>query len=201
MNYLRIYNEIINNAKNTIRNCYVEKHHIIPRCMGGTDAVGNIVKLTAREHYICHWLLAKTYNTKKLWGAFAMLCVASNKHQRLTNSRMFEKARIARSMASSGNGNGMYGKASACKSHTPETKEKIRLAKLGKPRIQTVKRPPASQETKDKISKSKMGVPSRRKGIKANLIKCPHCHKIIGGEGNFNRYHGDKCKKKEKLCH
>jgi hypothetical protein len=196
MNYLKIYNQIVEKAQTTTRDCYVEKHHIIPRCMGGSNDPENIVKLTAREHYICHWLLAKTYNTKKLWGAFAMLCVSSTKHQRLTNSKLFERARIARSKASSGSGNGMYGKPSACKSHTPETKEKMRLAKLGKPRIQTVKRPPASQETKDRISKAKLGVPSKLKGRPANRIKCPHCYKIIGGEGNFNRYHGNKCKNK-----
>lgn len=34
-------------------------HHIIPRCIGGTDSHENLVKLTAREHYIAHLLLTK----------------------------------------------------------------------------------------------------------------------------------------------
>lgn len=151
MNYLKIYNQIVEKAQTTTRDCYVEKHHIIPRCMGGSNDPSNIVKLTAREHYVCHWLLAKTYNTKQLWGAFAMLCVSSTKHQRLTNSRLFERARIARSKASSGSGNGMYGKPSACKSHTNETKEKIRLSKLGKKRT-PFSRSPATEETFKKIN-------------------------------------------------
>jgi hypothetical protein len=36
---------------------YYEKHHIVPKCIGGSDRKENIIKLTAREHYIAHWLL------------------------------------------------------------------------------------------------------------------------------------------------
>lgn len=193
MNYLKIYNQIIEHAKSVSRTGYLEKHHIVPKCLNGTNDPDNLVSLTAREHYICHWLLAKHYNIKKLWGAFAMLSVSSTKHQRINNGRQFERARIARTIASSGDGNGMYGKPSACKSHTEETKEKISLSKLGKKRT-PFKRSPATEETKEKIRLAKLGVPTGRKGIKANKLECPHCRKIIGGEGNFSRYHGNNCK-------
>jgi hypothetical protein len=36
---------------------YYEKHHIVPRCWGGSDKQENLIHLTAREHYIAHWLL------------------------------------------------------------------------------------------------------------------------------------------------
>jgi hypothetical protein len=36
---------------------YYEKHHIVPKCWGGNDKHENIIHLTAREHYIAHWLL------------------------------------------------------------------------------------------------------------------------------------------------
>lgn len=54
--YTSWYYEIINKALNrTSFTFYMEKHHIIPKCMGGIQTV----KLTAREHFICHLLLTK----------------------------------------------------------------------------------------------------------------------------------------------
>jgi len=38
---------------------YVEKHHILPRCMGGGDAKANLVSVSARKHFLLHWLLTK----------------------------------------------------------------------------------------------------------------------------------------------
>jgi hypothetical protein len=40
---------------------YVERHHIHPRSLGGSDDRDNLVDLTAREHFICHWLLTKMH--------------------------------------------------------------------------------------------------------------------------------------------
>ena len=38
---------------------YVERHHVIPRSLGGSNKKSNLVALTYREHFICHWLLTK----------------------------------------------------------------------------------------------------------------------------------------------
>lgn len=151
MNYLKIYNQIINKAKNEIREGYLEKHHILPKCMGGTNEKENLVQLTAREHYICHWLLARHYKTPALLSAFAMMHIGTEKHQR--NSRNFERARIARRFANLGSNNPMFGKPSACIRHTEETKEKIRQSKLGKKRKPFKRRSP-SEETRKKLSLS-----------------------------------------------
>ena len=40
---------------------YCEAHHIIPKCLGGSDDKTNIILLTAREHYIAHLLLRRIY--------------------------------------------------------------------------------------------------------------------------------------------
>lgn len=61
MNYENHYNKLIERAKTREIEGYVEKHHIIPRCMGGDDSEENLVKLTAREHFIAHQLLVKIY--------------------------------------------------------------------------------------------------------------------------------------------
>lgn len=196
MNYIKIYNSIIENAKTKLKEGYTETHHIIPKCMGGTNDPTNLVKLSAREHYICHWLLAKYYNNKQLWAAFSMMIQSSNKHQRIITSRMFERAKIARSIATSGSNNPMYGKPSACKSHTEETKEKIRLSKLGKKRTPFTRTTP-SDETKLKMSLAKKGKSNTKlKGRILVRFTCPHCSKVIGGISNFRRYHNDNCKKR-----
>lgn len=61
--YATWYNDIVNQAKsqeNTRVSGYFEEHHILPKSLGGSNERVNIVKLTAREHYLCHWLLTKT---------------------------------------------------------------------------------------------------------------------------------------------
>lgn len=108
MDYQKIYNKIINRAQNRILEGYVEKHHIIPRCMGGTDDADNLVTLTAREHYVCHQLLTKIYPTHKgLALAAHMMCAGRS------NNRLYEWVRTrhanAMSEAQMGSGNNNYG--------------------------------------------------------------------------------------------
>jgi len=59
--YTLWYNAIIEQARDRTTNEYTELHHIQPRSLGGTDDKSNLVKLTAREHFVCHWLLIKMY--------------------------------------------------------------------------------------------------------------------------------------------
>ena len=83
MEYLKIYNRIVERATNRDVLGYVEKHHIIPKCLGGDNKKSNIVLLTAKEHYICHKLLCEIYpNESKLKYAFWRMCnVANNEYQ------------------------------------------------------------------------------------------------------------------------
>jgi hypothetical protein len=96
MNYEKIYNQIIERAK--IRNLdgYSEKHHIIPKCMGGTDIVENLVNLTAREHFLVHWILCNIHpDNLKIKFAFVMMCNVKNDKQSryIPSSRSFEHSR------------------------------------------------------------------------------------------------------------
>jgi hypothetical protein len=75
MNYQKIHDFIINRSKNRILTGFKEKHHIIPRCMGGDNSKENIAVLTPKEHYIIHYLLIKIYpSNSKLIYAFWMMC-------------------------------------------------------------------------------------------------------------------------------
>ncbi len=57
--YTRWYHNIIESAKTRPIVGYTEGHHIVPKCLGGDNSKMNIVRLTAREHFICHQLLVK----------------------------------------------------------------------------------------------------------------------------------------------
>ena len=72
MNYQAIYIRLISNKIKKIG--YVEKHHILPRCLGGTDDKENIVELYPEEHYLAHLLLCKIYpkNQKLLYATMNM---------------------------------------------------------------------------------------------------------------------------------
>lgn len=59
MNYQKIHDSIILRAKNRSLEGYSENHHIIPRCMGGTNDPENLIRLTPEEHFVVHQLLIK----------------------------------------------------------------------------------------------------------------------------------------------
>ena len=82
MNYVNVYYSIIKNRLDNPVEGYVERHHIVPKSEGGTDNDDNIVALTAREHYICHLLLAKIYNDYKMYSAFVFLQFKTKRHKR-----------------------------------------------------------------------------------------------------------------------
>jgi len=62
MNYKLIYEHLVKRGQHRpIIDGYKESHHIIPRCMGGSDEVDNLVDLTPEEHFVAHQLLVKIY--------------------------------------------------------------------------------------------------------------------------------------------
>lgn len=100
MNYRSIYLKICNRGTFRVKSKsqYYEKHHIIPKCLGGSNESSNITLLTAREHFIAHWLLCKMHKNNdvqtkfKLASAFNRMCY-HNSVNRKTTSRQFEIAR------------------------------------------------------------------------------------------------------------
>jgi hypothetical protein len=101
MNYKRIYNNLIKTRKNRVldENEYYEKHHVIPKSLGGSNKKENLVYLTAREHYIAHWLLYKIQTVKvpkyKMACAWFKMCMPNNKNQieRNFTSKQYERAK------------------------------------------------------------------------------------------------------------
>lgn len=83
MNYKKHYDLLIDRAKSRVLTTYVERHHIIPRCVGGSNSKENIVELTPEEHYVAHQLLVKIYpDVDALVFAANKMTVSSNTHKR-----------------------------------------------------------------------------------------------------------------------
>ena len=102
MNYQRIYDQIIERARTRQLEGYVEKHHIVPRCLGGTNNTENIVQLTAREHFICHQLLCEIYpDNDKLKYALYLMNIGKQKHKNADyriSSRTYERLKLEHSL-------------------------------------------------------------------------------------------------------
>lgn len=81
MDYKKHYWLLIDRARDRTLLGYRERHHVLPRCMGGSNCRENIVSLTAEEHFIAHQLLVKMHpcNTKLANAAFLMAHMHGNK--------------------------------------------------------------------------------------------------------------------------
>ena len=88
MDYQRIYNSLIERANDRILEGYFENHHIVPKCLGGTDDVKNLTRLTPEEHYVAHQLLVKIYpKNQQLIYAAQMMTVSSENTPR--NNKLY----------------------------------------------------------------------------------------------------------------
>lgn len=105
--YARWYTGIVTNAlTRSVPVGYIEKHHILPRSfeLGGVRDKRNIVPLTAREHFVCHWLLTKMFKSDshychKMIYALVWLSTGTKKNKHLKyhtkiTSRVIERNRI-----------------------------------------------------------------------------------------------------------
>lgn len=100
MDYKKIYNQLMSRARLQHIDGYCEVHHIVPRAEGGSDDKSNLVKLTARQHYIAHLLLAKIYDDYVMLCAVIMMRHMKNKYTKREfrfNSRLYEKLKVERS--------------------------------------------------------------------------------------------------------
>ena len=95
---------MINRANYRILSGYKERHHIIPKCMGGTDDVSNLIELTAEEHFVAHQLLVKLNpQNRKLINALSKMCSSSSKNKRTNKWYGWIRKRFATSVSGENN--------------------------------------------------------------------------------------------------
>lgn len=89
-------------------NSYCEVHHIIPKCMGGTDDKDNLIELFAREHFVAHRMLAlENPENEKLVYAWWCMCSLPGSSKKRTDvcAEEYEEARIEYARHFSGGNN------------------------------------------------------------------------------------------------
>lgn len=162
-----------------------QKHHIVPKHMGGTDDPSNLVYLTIEEHAEAH---------RKLWETYGKI---EDKVAYMGLLNMIDREEIILSLVS--------------KPKSEEHKKKISEAHKGKPKPWLIgsknaagKRGPNSEEHNKRIGEAKRGVKrapfsaewkqALKEAKQKQLIRvCPHCG--LQGKGpNMTRYHFDNCK-------
>lgn len=160
MTYDEFIGQIIKTrGKNGIRKPdYYEIHHIKPKCLGGDDSLSNKIRLTAKEHYEAHRLLAlENPKNEKLiyaWWCFVNGWNSETQERYAVTAEEYEEAKIRYSKMmsekNSGENSRFYGRhlfgednPHYGKKHSEETRQL--LSELAKNRV-------VSQETRDKIS-------------------------------------------------
>lgn len=133
--YFYLYLKILSKPDTT---GYTEKHHILPKSMGGSDSKTNLIQITSRKHFLAHYLLTKCVKQKtpswySMVKAFNMMNIAGKHQQRYINSRLYESnkkhARAAMSISQTGENNSQYGSRWV---HHPYTKHVIQI-KINEP--------------------------------------------------------------------
>jgi hypothetical protein len=215
--YTTWYNNIIQRAKTRQLIGYKERHHIIPKSLGGSNRKENLVELTAREHFVCHWLLTKMvdspYKEKMIYAAWTMANLENQNQQRYKiNGRIYESLRQEFSKAKS-----VHTKANNPMSD-PEIRKRHQEAidRRGKTLGSTGhKRGPLSKELKEVLRQKTVEsmTHERREAIRqqqlnrtpeqkemyafahSKRMSCIHCRRLCN-PGTLSRFHGDNCKSK-----
>ncbi len=142
MDYQKHYNNLIARAQNRVLEGYFEKHHIVPRCLNGTNDIENLVALTPEEHYVAHQLLVKMHpDHRGLIAAMVMMGATRN------TNKLYGWARRKYAQSLTENTGWV---------HSEETKAKIAEALRGQLK---------SKKTRKKMSVAKKGKRSWKKGM------------------------------------
>ena len=149
--YTKWYFSIIDFARLSNISGYTERHHIIPKSMGGSNDKTNVVKLTPKQHFICHRLLVKMTegkNRQKMVYAFWVMSNKKRLHSVTSNSYSTAKNLIQEVMSNRIISDEFRQKCRTRqlgKKMLPQTREALLRANLGRS---------LDTETKEKIKES-----------------------------------------------
>lgn len=184
--YYKWYKELTSKQDRSLE-CYTEKHHIIPRSMGGLDTKENLVVLTAREHYIAHLLLTKCVTNEfkgKILHAYVMMSEVKDKNQKRfykINSRLFESRKVESN------------KIKSQFRHSDDAKASI------SEKLKGIPKQPFTNEHKVNISNGHKGQKAWNKGLKG-VAKASEETKRKISESQKGRVVSDETRKKLSLA-
>ncbi len=158
--YYQRYIKFIDSCKISEITGYTESHHIIPKSLGGADSKDNLVELSARQHFLAHWMLWKAYDDKQMHDAFWLMCHMSSSNQQRTykiNSTIYGKLKQQRSLLIS----------HQMMVNNPSTREKVkelrRISAMGNTYGRSNKGLIFTEEHRKNLSDSHKGTPTSDK--------------------------------------
>jgi len=98
MNYKKLYENLLKKHGSEVKpEYYAERHHIIPRSLGGSDESSNLTYLSPKAHFVSHLLLWKIHRCPATARAYFMMACTGESYDRSlrVTSAQFEKARLA----------------------------------------------------------------------------------------------------------
>jgi hypothetical protein len=168
--YEKWYNQITSRGQTRVTDQRTESHHIIPKCLGGSNDSDNLTNVTLREHFICHWLLTKIHQGKHRHQMLKALWMmrAENQNQTRYNSKITsrvyaklkEEYSVLQSQRVSGENNPMWGKTHSEKARAlikqKNTGKKLTEEQIAKQVVAQTgrKRKPFNDDWLDKMSKN-----------------------------------------------
>lgn len=209
--YTKCYYRIVTFAANRMITGYTEKHHIIPKSMGGTNNADNLVRLSAKEHFVCHLLLTKMLDgplkSKAVKAAKMMAKVFGPGQQRYkVTGRIYEylksqKVEISSStrerMAISQKSRFVHSPGTfKDKKHTEQTLQKLRRPKTEAQKLkqsQTMK-----GRFKGKVPHNKNRTFEELYGTRADEIKSK-IRRVGANNGFYGKKHTEEQRQKKRL--
>ena len=95
MDYRKVYEDFIESRKSLLHpeGEYLERHHIVPKSLGGSDAPENLILLTPGDHYFAHLCLAKIHGGPQ-WGAVWCMVKMTVSNRRKRAAQVYGKRRM-----------------------------------------------------------------------------------------------------------
>lgn len=188
---------------------YAERHHIYPRSLFPqlADDPSNILSLTAREHFIAHWMLHKAFGGK-MTNAFMYMKSGVQPRYWNLNSRSYQILREEFGR--------IWSERKTGKKMSDEARRNMSLGRMGKPLSESHKAKisagnkgkTVSEETCRRISEGRKGITPDRPmtdSYRALLqrpkqkVACECCGELVAAH-LVNRWHNANCKHKEISC-
>ncbi len=172
--YTRWYRQIVERAANRLQPTIIEKHHILPKSLGGMNVKENLAYLTPREHFLCHLLLTRMTSGS---ANYKMRCAVNMFQNKLKiTSRFYDLLRQKFIASAKGRPKPEgFGLKVAASNRRRKVSENV-INKLREYNAQRIPMPeekrekfiamasaPKSEEHKQKISQARKGQPGSRK--------------------------------------
>lgn len=150
---------------------YQEKHHIKPKCLGGTDSKDNLIYLYGQEHYYAHKLLAEEFPTSQElnWAWWNMCHCNIDKRDIKISPDEYEdsRQRFAKTISEAFSGSNCYWYG---KKQSEESNIKRSNKLLGEKNHMYGKT--HSQSTIDKIKANRKGVCTGFEHFRSRAVRC-----------------------------